>query len=117
MDAASGEVGALQNLLRQSKELLGLDLRADTYTEMLEAYCEAVDQCLTLDLTGTRDYDSGKDSSVLHQLVGEIVENHKLVLERAIQAKEGVASDLAKLRRTKRGMIAYLSQSIDTGTK
>jgi hypothetical protein len=115
MDAKDAEVESLRDLLRLSKELANADLRGELYTEMLESYCEALDRYISLNLTQEQS-GAGivKNDSVFYELMQELVENHRVVLERASQAKEGVASDLAKLRRTKRGMLAYLSQSVDT---
>ncbi len=115
MDAGNAEIEALKGLLALSKELITLDVRVDSYTERLEAYCEAVDSHLRMVPRGLAGpgLEIVPSSALLNEMMQELVENHRLVLERAVFAKEGVAADLAKLRRTKRGMIAYLSQSFD----
>ena len=112
MNAKNAEVEAINKLLILGEELMSLDARADSYIERLEAYCDAVGQHLNF-VDGGSIAEDLAGSSLLDKLRRQLVERHRLVVERAVQVKEGVAADLAKLRRTKRGMIAYLSQSLD----
>lgn len=115
MNAENAEVDAINRLLTLGEELVTIDVRAESYMERLEAYCDAVDQHLDFvprDLRGSNP-DDLTVTLLLDRLRQQLVERHRLVVERAVQAKEGVAADLAKLRLTKRGIIAYLSQSLD----
>jgi len=117
MDAGNAEIESIRRLLLLSKELIDLDVRSESYTRMLESYCGEVERHLSLNPLEVEGATAGaekmKVSSVLDELMQELVKNHQEVLDRAVLAKEGVASDLAKLRKTRRGMIAYLSQSLD----
>jgi len=114
--AEIAELESIEKLLVLSKELIALDVRAESYAEMLEVYCDAVEVHLNTNPSrmSSEDLEKVKGGELLNGLLKELVENHQLVLQRAVSAKEGIASDLAKLRRTKRGMLAYLSQSFDT---
>jgi hypothetical protein len=115
MDAGDSKVEAIQRLLFLSEELLNLDVRGEQYTEALEAYSLAIEQHLERNAEALEvgSLDILAVSPLLNELRRELLERHQLVLERAILGKEVVVADLAKLRRTRRGMIAYLSQSLD----
>ena len=116
MDVENVEVKAIQGLISMSETLTILDVQDELYSVKLDEYCTAVDEYCRLNLSSPEEESVGLTNvsiqgSELLEIREKLIEQHRLVLERAILEKEGVSASLVKLKRTKRGMLAYLSQS------
>jgi pentose-5-phosphate-3-epimerase len=102
MDGHEGieEVDKLNSLI---EKLLHIDVTDEGFVDGLDAVCLALDGLFV----------QGKIDSLLRidkgsEIVRIMADNHRLLLERAESVRDNIGHDLSRLRRSRKGVMAYL---------